>query len=184
MRYSHPPLLNPVIRADSSIYAWSISKFLVLFGTFLMGSILVATVVMIYQIAATYLDQAYSRNAQIRALAQAHEINQLLVAARYELDFLARIPLTPESMTHHLASKSSEERTRYREIAFQGQTAEQRFVLVNTGSTVVSSRWTRPWARNSVSFPAAISWPANRRGIFKSVSPPRWSILPCMFRAP
>ncbi|WP_319587357.1 sigma 54-interacting transcriptional regulator [uncultured Desulfobulbus sp.] len=138
MRYSHPPLLNPVIRADSSIYAWSISKFLVLFGTFLMGGILVATVVTIYQIAATYLDQAYSRNAQIRALAQAHEINQLLVAARYELDFLARIPLTPESMTHHLASKSSEERTRYREIAFQGKTAEERFVLVNTGSAVVS----------------------------------------------
>ena len=37
MRYSHPPLLNPVIRVESSIYAWSIGKFLVLFGTLLMG---------------------------------------------------------------------------------------------------------------------------------------------------
>jgi len=138
MRYSHPPLLNPVIRVDSSMYAWSIGKFLVLFGTLLMGAILTGTVVLTYNIVSMYLDQAYSRNAQIRALAQAHEINQLLVAARYELDFLTRIPLTPDSMSRHLEAKSPAERGRYREIAFQGQTAEERFVLVNTGSAVVS----------------------------------------------
>jgi len=138
MRYSHPPLLNPVIRVDSSIYAWSIGKFLVLFGTLLVGFILTGTVVVTYNIVSMYLDQAYSRNAHIRALAQAHEINQLLVAARYELDFLIRIPLTPESMIRHLEAKSSDERNRYREIAFQGQTAQERFVLVNTGSEIIS----------------------------------------------
>jgi two-component system, NtrC family, response regulator HydG len=91
-----------------------------------------------YNIVSMYLDQAYSRNAQIRALAQAHEINQLLVAARYELEFLTRLPMTPDSMTRHLEAKSSEDRGRYREIAFQGQTVEERFVLVNSGSVVVS----------------------------------------------
>lgn len=35
MRYSHPPLLNPLIRVDGSIYSWSVGKFLVLLGTLL-----------------------------------------------------------------------------------------------------------------------------------------------------
>ena len=138
MRYSHPPLTSPMIRIENSIYAWSIGKFLMLLGTLLVGAILTATVILTYALFSMYLDKAYSRNAQIRALAQAHEINQLLVAARYELDFLTRMPLTPESMARHLEAKSSEDRIRYREIAFQGQTAKERFVLVNTGPAVVS----------------------------------------------
>jgi two-component system, NtrC family, response regulator HydG len=138
VRYSLPPLFNPVIRVDSSVYAWSIGKFLILFGTLLLGTILTVTVIVMYNIVSMYLDQAYSRNAQIRALAQAHEINQLLIAARYELEFLTRLPMTPDSMTRHFEAKSSEDRGRYREIAFQGQTVEERFVLVNSGSVVVS----------------------------------------------
>jgi transcriptional regulator with AAA-type ATPase domain len=138
MRYSHPPLLNPVIQTDGSIYAWSIGKFLVLFGTLLMGCILAVTVTVTYKIVSLYLDQAYSRNAHIRAMAQAHEINQLLIAARYELEALSRMALTPESLLNHLSAKSPQERNRYREIAFQGQTAGERFVLVNTGSSVVA----------------------------------------------
>lgn len=137
MRYSHPPLLNPVIRPSGSIYTWSIGKFQVLFGTLLMGTILTATVVGINIIVSSYLDQAYSSNARIRALAQAHEINQLLVAAKNELEYLTRIPLNPESMIRHLEAKSPEEGGRYREIAFQGQSAEERFVVVNTGQAVV-----------------------------------------------
>ena len=138
MRFSYPPILNPLIRVEGSIYTWSIGKFLVLFGTLLMGAILTATVVLTYGVVSMYLDQAYSRNAYIRALAQAHEINQLLVAVRYELDSLTRIPLTPEAMAHHLEAKSPEERSRYREIVFQGQSVEERFALVNTGPDVVS----------------------------------------------
>ena len=137
MRYFHPPLLNPVIRADSSIYAWSIGKFLVIFGTLLIGGILAVTVVVTYNIASSYLNQAYSRNAQTRALAQAYEINQLLVSARYELEFFARTSLTPESIISHFSAQSAEERNRYREIAFQGQTADERFFLVNTGTAMV-----------------------------------------------
>lgn len=138
MRYSHPPLLEPVIRLGGSMYAWSIGKFQVLLGTLLMGAILTGTVVSINIIVSGYLDQAYSRNARIRALAQAHEINQLLVAARNELEYLTRTPLNPESITRHLEAKSPEERGRYREIAYQGQTVQERFVLVNTGKAVVS----------------------------------------------
>lgn len=138
MRYFYPPLLNPVIRADSSIYAWSITKFLILFSTLLMSGILITTVVITYNIASSYLNQAYSRNAQVRALAQAHDINQLLVIARYELEFLSHTSLSPETIIAHFSAQSEDERDRYREIAFQGLTADERFVLVNTGTEVVS----------------------------------------------
>jgi len=138
MRYSYPPLINPVIRAGGSVYAWSIGKFLLVFGTLLIGCILSVIVIVTYNIASSYLNQAYSRNAQARALAQAHEINQLLVAARYELEFFSRTPLTPESLTSYFFAQSADERNRYREIAFQGQTADDRFFLVNTGTAMVS----------------------------------------------
>lgn len=137
MRYSHPPLLNPLIRVEGSMDSWGIGKFLVLVGTLLVTVILSATVIAAYHIVAAYLDKAYSRNAQVRALAQAHEIDQLLMAARYELEYLTRLPHTAEWMRNHLAAKSGEERNRYREIAFYGQRAEDHFVLVNTGATVV-----------------------------------------------
>lgn len=137
MRYSHPPLLNPLIRVEGSIDSWGIVKFLVLVGTLLVTVIFSATVIATYHIVSSYLDKAYSRNAQVRALAQAHEINQILIAARYELEYLTRLPHTPESMRNHLGAKSADERNRYREIAFYGMRAEDHFVLVNTGSSVV-----------------------------------------------
>ena len=136
MRYSHPPALNPVIRVESSIYAWSIGKFLVLFGSLVMVLVFAFSIVLTYKVASSYLNQAYSRNAQVRALAQAHEISQMLVAARNELEYLSRGPLTGERIMNHFNAKSEQERNRYREVAFQGQTAEERFVLVNTGPMV------------------------------------------------
>ena len=68
MRYSYPPLINPVIRVDSSIYAWSIGKFLLLFGSAVVILVLAVSAVVTYQVAAAFLDQAYARNAQMRAL--------------------------------------------------------------------------------------------------------------------
>ena len=137
MRYSYPPLINPMIRVDSSIYAWSIGKFLLLFGSAAVILLLAVSAVVTYKVSAVFLDQAYARNAQVRALAQAHEINQLLHAARHELEYLSHRPLTAEDILGHLGALSAEERNRYREVAFQGQTPEERFVLVNTGSALV-----------------------------------------------
>ena len=137
MRYSYPPLINPMIRVDSSIYAWSIGKFLLLFGSAAVILLLAVSAVVTYKVSAVFLDQAYARNAQVRALAQAHEINQLLHAARHELEYLSHRPLTAEEILGHLGAMSAEERNRYREVAFQGQTPEERFVLVNTGSALV-----------------------------------------------
>ena len=94
MRYSYPPLINPMIRVDSSIYAWSIGKFLLLFGSAAVILLLAVSAVVTYKVSAVFLDQAYARNAQVRALAQAHEINQLLHAARHELEYLSHRPLT------------------------------------------------------------------------------------------
>ena len=137
MRYSYPPLINPMIRVDSSIYAWSIGKFLLLFGSAAVILLLAVSAVVTYKVSAVFLDQAYARNAQVRALAQAHEINQLLHAARHELEYLSHRPLTAEEILGHLGALSAEERNRYREVAFQGQTPAERFVLVNTGSALV-----------------------------------------------
>ncbi len=137
MRYSYPPLINPMIRVDSSIYAWSIGKFLLLFGSAAVILLLAVSAVVTYKVSAVFLDQAYARNAQVRALAQAHEINQLLHAARHELEYLAHRSLTAEEILAHLGAMSAEERNRYREVAFQGQTPAERFVLVNTGSALV-----------------------------------------------
>ena len=137
MRYSYPPLINPMIRVDSSIYAWSIGKFLLLFGSAVVILLLAVSAVVTYKVSAVFLDQAYARNAQVRALAQAHEINQLLHAARHELEYLSHRPLTAEEILGHLGALSAEERNRYREVAFQGQTPAERFVLVNTGSALV-----------------------------------------------
>ena len=137
MRYSYPPLINPMIRVDSSIYAWSIGKFLLLFGSAAVILLLAVSAVVTYKVSAVFLDQAYARNAQVRALAQAHEINQLLHAARHELEYLSRRQLTAEEILAHLGAMSAEERNRYREVAFQGQTPAERFVLVNTGSALV-----------------------------------------------
>ncbi|MCL1981038.1 MAG: sigma-54 dependent transcriptional regulator [Proteobacteria bacterium] len=138
MPYSHPPLLEPIIQVEKSIFAWSVNKFLVLIGTLLVSMILAAMAVLIYKIVVEYLDQAYSRNAQLRAMAQAHEINQLLVAARHELEFLSRMPLTLEAMQQHWQDTPPQVRNRYREIAFQGLAADEHFVLLNTGTEVVS----------------------------------------------
>lgn len=138
MRYFYPPLFSPVIRADSSIYAWSITKFLIIISTLLISAILVVTVVITYKIVSSYLNQAYSRNAQVRALAQASDINQSLVMARNELEYLSHIPLTQEAVMDYFTALSEDERDHYREIAFQGQTADERFVVVNTGKEVVS----------------------------------------------
>ncbi|MBU1567637.1 MAG: sigma-54 dependent transcriptional regulator [Proteobacteria bacterium] len=138
MHYSLPPMLNPIIRMNSAIYSWSISKFLVLCGTGLLALFLSVSVIIAYKIASTSLNSAYSRNAQMRAQAQAYEINQLLIAARQELQFIGSGSLTREEIFNHLSRKSLEDRNRYREIAFQGNTVDERFVFINIGSSVVS----------------------------------------------
>jgi DNA-binding NtrC family response regulator len=138
MRYFLPPGLSPIVRIDSSLYTWNIRKFLVLYGTTLLALLLFASVVIAYKIASTALDTAYSRNAQLRAKAQAYEINQLLIEARHELQFLSSGSLLREEIRNHLSRKTLEDRNRYREIAFQGNTIDERFVFINNGLNVVS----------------------------------------------
>ncbi len=138
MRYSLPPMLNPVIRMNDAFYSWGISKFLVLSGTTLLAFLLLVSVLIAYKIASTSLNSAYSRNAQLRAKAQAHDINQLLLSARQELQFIGSGSLSQEEIFNYLRRKTLEDRNLYREIAFQGNTVEERFVFVNNGSNVVS----------------------------------------------
>lgn len=138
MRYSLPPMLNPVIRINSAVYSWGISKFLVLYGTTLLALLLSISVFIAYKIASNSLNSAYSRNAQMRAKAQAYEINELLVAARQELQFIGSGSLSRDEILNHLRRKTLEDRNWYREIAFQGNTLDERFVFINNGSIVVS----------------------------------------------
>ncbi|MCL2458214.1 MAG: sigma-54 dependent transcriptional regulator [Desulfobulbus sp.] len=138
MRYSYLFLPAPVIRANKSITTWSIGTLLMVIGTLLMTVILTAIMVLIYVIVVDYLERAFSQNAQTRAMAQAYEINQLLVAARHELDFLSRLPLNQQAMLRHWEDLAPQVRNRYREIAFQGLTPDERFVLLNTGTEIVN----------------------------------------------
>ena len=110
MRYSHPPLINPVIKGERSIFSWSIGKFLVLIGTFVFSLLLAGSVVATYKIASSYLNKAYSRNAQVRAMAQAYEVNQLLMTARHELEYLSRMPMEPDLVLRHFNAKVAKER--------------------------------------------------------------------------
>lgn len=132
MRYSFP-LLNPMFPGRSSLRVLTIRKFLITICTLLVSCILFATIVVTFQVVSSYLNQAYSRNALFRAMAQADQINQMLVAARHELEYLSRTPLTPEFLMEYFAAKSPDERDRFCEVAFQGQSPADGFVLVNTG---------------------------------------------------
>lgn len=138
MRYSLPPNLKPLIRFDGSVYSWSIAKFLLVVGTVAMAALLIMSAVTVYQISSSYLDNAYSRNAQLRAKAQAEEINKLVLDARYELEYLAGGELTGAAVIEHLSKKSPEERNKFREVAFQGKTVNERFIIVNDGTLIVS----------------------------------------------
>ena len=133
MRYNYPPFLEPIVKMEQSFNEWSIAKLLLLAGTPLIALVLLAMTVSTYRISSNYLNKAYSRNAQTRALALAHEVKQCLLEARYEIQYLASSSMTPEAISKYMMSKTSSQRKRYREIAFHGPSMDENFVLLNTG---------------------------------------------------
>jgi two-component system response regulator HydG len=136
MRYALPPLFNPVLRLNTSTYSWSIRKLVVLWGTGLTATLLSVSLFVAYMIATTSLNAAYSRNAQLRAKAQASEINRVLADARHELQFIAGGSLAKEEVYNHLLRRTVDGTRQYREIAFQGNTVDERFVFVSNGGGV------------------------------------------------
>ena len=136
MRYSYPPILNPVIKLEKPIKEWSFTRLLLLVGTPLVAAVMLIMTVSTYRIASHYLNRAYARNAHTRALAQAHEIQQLLVEARYELLNLGHEDLTVESIQAYMMGKPSTKRNRYTEIAFHAVDPDKNFLLLNTGEHI------------------------------------------------
>ncbi|MBU4526373.1 MAG: sigma 54-interacting transcriptional regulator [Desulfomicrobium sp.] len=133
MRYSYPPILNPVINLEKPIKEWSFTRLLLLVGTPLVAAVMLIMTVSTYRIASHYLNRAYARNAHTRALAQAHEIQQLLVEARYEVLNLGHADLTVESIQAYMMGKPATKRNRYAEIAFHAVDPDKNFLLLNTG---------------------------------------------------
>jgi DNA-binding NtrC family response regulator/HAMP domain-containing protein len=133
MRYSYPPVLNPVINLEKPVKEWSFTRLLLLVGTPLVAAVMLIMTVSTYRIASHYLNRAYARNAHTRALAQAHEIQQLLVEARYELLNLGHADLTAESIQAYMMGKPATKRNRYAEIAFHAVDQGRNFLLLNTG---------------------------------------------------
>jgi len=133
MRYSYPPILNPVINLEKPIKEWSFTRLLLLVGTPLVAAVMLIMTVSTYRIASHYLNRAYARNAHTRALAQAHEIQQLLVDARYELLNLGQADLTADSIQAYMMGKPATKRNRYAEIAFHAVDPDKNFLLLNTG---------------------------------------------------
>ncbi|GAB1409220.1 sigma 54-interacting transcriptional regulator [Desulfovibrionales bacterium] len=136
MRYYYPPLIDPIIHFGRSMKEWSITRVLLLLGVPLMAVVLLIMTFSTYQIAEHYLVRAYARNSQTRALAQAHELKQMLLEARNELLYLARTELTANSVREYWMHKPIAQRNRYREIAFHGHSSSRNFVLLNTGDHI------------------------------------------------
>jgi DNA-binding NtrC family response regulator len=142
MRYGYPPLLRPILRnedSSSSIHGWGIRKFVVLIGLITMMAVLAIFGFSLYKIATYYLNQAFSRNAMLRTTAQAHDIDSLLRDTQYELEYLARLPMTAATMTDYLNNTPAKKRNRYRELAFAGKTRKESFVLLNTKKRILEA---------------------------------------------
>jgi DNA-binding NtrC family response regulator len=137
MRYSYPPILNPVINLEKPLKEWSFTRLLLLVGTPLVAAVMLIMTISTYRIASHYLNRAYARNAHTRALAQAHEIQQLLVDARYELLNLGHADLTAESIQAYMMGKPATKRNRYAEIAFHAVNPDKNFLLLNTGEHIL-----------------------------------------------
>lgn len=136
MRYSHPPILNPIINLERPVKEWSLSRLLLLVGAPLVALVMLIVTVSTYRIASHYLGRAYARNAHTRALAQAHEIEQLLNEARFEILNLGQAGLTAESIQSYMMGKPVTKRNRYAEIAFHAVNPEMNFLLINTGEQI------------------------------------------------
>jgi len=136
MPYSYPPLLDPVLNLDKPLKEWSITRILLLVGTPLVAGVLLIMTVTTYRISSYYLNRAYARNAHTRALAQAHELQQLLKDARYEIQNLARSDTSPQAVQKYMMDKPPTKRNKYCEIAFHGTEPGGNFVLLNTGEQI------------------------------------------------
>ncbi len=136
MRYSYPPILNPVLKIEKPVKEWSITRILLVLGTPLVALVLLLMTAATSRITTHYLNRASARNAHTRALAQAHELQQLLKEARYELLNLAGSDLTPSAIQRYMMDKPTTKRNKYCEIAFHGTSQADNFVLLNTGEQV------------------------------------------------
>lgn len=136
MRYFYPSSTNPVINIKRPFKEWSFARLLFLVGTPLVGLVMFMVIVSTYRIASHYLGRAYARNAHTRTLAQAHEIEQLLIEARYEVLNLGQSDLSVQAIQTYMMGKPLNKRNCYAEIAFHGVDPEQNFLLVNTGEQI------------------------------------------------
>jgi DNA-binding NtrC family response regulator/HAMP domain-containing protein len=136
MRYSYPPILNPVLKIEKPVKEWSITRILLVLGTPLVAVVLLLMTAVTYRITTHYLNRAYARNAHTRALAQAHELQQLLKEARYELLNLTGSDLAPSAIQKYMMDKPATKRNKYCEIAFHGTSPADNFVLLNTGEQI------------------------------------------------
>lgn len=138
MRFFFSPQIDSILRPGSMLGRWSFGKFLILLGTGSMGLILLFSFLFIYKAISTSLEGAFSKNAQVGALAQADAIGRLLDEALLELEYLSRNSLSAEAVIAHFNGKSAQERNRYGEVAFLGTATGEHFVLINTGDAFVS----------------------------------------------
>ena len=137
MRFYYPPRIDSILKPGNPLSRWTISKFLILLGAVVMMLILAVSFVTVFNLASGYLREAFSRNAQMRALAQANAIGNLLDEALLELEYLSRNSFSADALRVYFNRQSAQMRNRYGEVAFQGLKPGEHFVLVNTGELFV-----------------------------------------------
>lgn len=138
MRLFFPLQPTSLLGPDSLFGRWTIGRFQAFLGAGGLLCILGFSFALIYQIVTSSLSEAFARNAQLRAMAQANAISRLLDDAYLELEYLAQRPLSEAGVMAHFNAMPAEKRNRYGEVAFQGRTSGEYFVLVNVANTFVS----------------------------------------------
>ena len=94
MRLFFPLQPASLLGPDSLFGRWTIGRFQAFLGAGGLLCILGFSFALIYQIVTSSLSEAFARNAQLRAMAQANAISRLLDDAYLELEYLAQRPLS------------------------------------------------------------------------------------------
>lgn len=135
MRYHyHPPILGPVLnipRKKMSI------KFLILcMGIMAILFVFLIVLTFIYRTTTSCLQASYEQTAHIKALSLSYEIQDVFSEAHHEILKMADSDINIESIRKYFRDITTENKNKYREIAFQSIDSEYNFILLNTGSDI------------------------------------------------
>ncbi len=138
MRFFSPLPPNGIFSQETRFSRWGIVKLALLFGLPLVGLVLAGAFIVGGKLADDVVSRAISRNLNSRAMALGLEIERLLSETRTQLLYLAAGPPDRQDLARRFKMRFQGDGMHYREVAFIGVKAEDRFLLLNYGGEVVN----------------------------------------------